>query len=264
MKRILVTGANGQLGMTLQDLAPAYQEFNFYFTDKSVLDITRPEEVDKTFQEIKPEYCINCAAYTLVDQAEKTPEPAYAVNAQGVKHLVNACLEHNTTLIHISTDYVFEGTSEEGYSSSDTPNPINVYGQTKLEGELIIQKHLERFHIIRTSWLYSKKHGHNFYKTILAKAKEGQALTVTDQQKGCPTNAMNLATYILELLISDNQKYGIKHFTDGAAMTWYDFANKILINEGIRANTTLKRGENYRTFAARPAVSILLGDNHKV
>ncbi len=109
MKRILVTGANGQLGMTLQDLAPAYQEFNFYFTDKSVLDITRPEEVDKTFQEIKPEYCINCAAYTLVDQAEKTPEPAYAVNAQGVKHLVNACLEHNTNLIHISTDYVFEG-----------------------------------------------------------------------------------------------------------------------------------------------------------
>ena len=108
----------------------------------------------------------------------------------------NVKIQNNVSIL---TDYVFEGTSEEGYSSSDTPNPINVYGQTKLEGELIIQKHLERFHIIRTSWLYSKKHGHNFYKTILAKAKEGQALTVTDQQKGCPTNAMNLATYIFNL-----------------------------------------------------------------
>ncbi len=258
MKRVLVTGANGQLGRTLQDLAPQYPNIDFKFADKASLDITLSEAVREVFEQFKPDYCINCAAFTQVDQAEKTPEPAYEVNVKGVHNLVMACKNNNALLIQLSTDYVFDGTKEEGYLPTDKPNPINVYGQTKLDGEQLIQEHLKEFFIVRTSWLYSKKHGHNFYKTILAKAREGQSLEVTDQQKGCPTNTLNLAKYILELVLSEKPKYGVKHFTDGEVMTWYEFADKILISEGIRANTTLKRGENYRTFAARPQTSVLL------
>ena len=185
MKRILVTGANGQLGRSLQEIATRHQKFEFLFLDKSKMDITRPEQILRRFQEFGPEYCINCAAYTAVDQAEKTPERAYAVNAGGVENLIKACLEQQTTLIHISTDYVFDGKKESGYFPADTPNPINVYGKTKLLGEQIIQQSMERYFIIRTSWLYSKKYGKNFYKTILEKAKKGIKLTVTDSQKGC-------------------------------------------------------------------------------
>ena len=258
MKRVLVTGSNGQLGKTLQELAPEYQEIVFYFTDRSTLDITQSDEVDRTFQKIQPEYCINCAAYTQVDQAEKSPGLAYDVNVKGVENVVKGCLENDTVLIHLSTDYVFDGKKEEGYTTQDQPNPINVYGQTKLKGEQAIQEKLDQYFIVRTSWLYSKAFGHNFYKTILAKAKAGETITVTDEQRGCPTKALNLAKYILELIVSGNTHYGIKHFTDGVAMSWYEFADKILTNEGYRAKTTLKTGENYCTFARRPRFCILL------
>ncbi|NER09911.1 dTDP-4-dehydrorhamnose reductase [Muriicola jejuensis] len=257
MKRILVTGSKGQLGMTLKELAPKYSDLEFHFTDRETLDITNLEEVHKVFKEIEPEYCINCAAYTQVDQAEKTPEPAYDVNVKGVKHLVQACQQTRTILIHISTDYVFDGTKAEGYFPWDKPNPINVYGKTKLEGEKVIQETLEKYFIVRTSWLYSKKYGHNFYKTILEKAKAGESITVTDQQRGCPTDTENLVRYLLELIQSDSTDYGIKHFTDGEAMTWYEFAVKILIDEGFNDQKKLRKGKNYRTFARRPRVSKL-------
>ena len=139
MKRILVTGSNGQLGRSLQDLAPDYPDIDFKFTDLASLDITHSQEVIRIFKQFHPDYCINCAAYTQVDQAEKTPEPAYQVNVEGVKNLVTACKNSGTVLIQLSSDYVFDGTKEEGYVPSDKPNPINVYGQTKLEGEQIIQ-----------------------------------------------------------------------------------------------------------------------------
>ncbi|NND14777.1 MAG: dTDP-4-dehydrorhamnose reductase [Eudoraea sp.] len=258
MKRVLVTGSNGQLGLTLQDLAPDYPEMKFYFTDKDTLDVTRPEEVTRVFAEIKPDYCINCAAYTQVDQAEKEPEAAYELNVRAIDNLVSACKESNTILLHLSTDYVFDGTKEEGYRPYDTPNPINVYGKTKLEGERFIQEKLEHYYIVRASWLYSKLYGHNFYKTILTKAKAGEPLIVTDQQRGCPTDADNLAKYLLELIASGSTQFGIKHFTDGEAMTWYDFAEKILKDTGYRDKTDLQRGENYRTFAARPRNSVLI------
>ena len=258
MKRILVTGSSGQMGRTLQDLALDYPEMEFYFTDKDTLDVTRPEEVNRVFAEIQPDYCINCAAYTQVDQAEKEPEAAYELNVRAIYNLVGACKESNAVLLHLSTDYVFDGTKEEGYHPYDKPKPINVYGKTKLEGERLIQDNLENYYIVRTSWLYSKVYGHNFYKTILAKAQAGEPLMVTDQQRGCPTNTDNLAKYLLELIASGNTQYGIKHFTDGEAMTWFDFAERILKDTGYRDKTDLQRGENYRTFAQRPENSILI------
>ncbi|MCX2718538.1 dTDP-4-dehydrorhamnose reductase [Lentiprolixibacter aurantiacus] len=258
MKRVLVTGSSGQLGMTLQELAPEYPEMRFHFTDKSSMDITRPEEVSLVFEQLKPDYCINCAAYTRVDQAEKEPDAAYELNVRGVKHLVSACKESNTVLIHISTDYVFDGTRKEGYGPEDVPNPINVYGKTKLEGEQLIQAHLDHYFIVRTSWLYSRKYGHNFYKTILAKAKAGEALTVTDKERGCPTDTVNLAKYLLDLIATRSAEYGIKHFSDGEPMTWYEFAESILNDNGYRDKADLQRGENYRTFAQRPVNSVLI------
>lgn len=257
MKRVLVTGAGGQLGKSIRDLAPEYPSLAFLFLDKSGMDITREEEVMKTFEEFQPDYCINCAAYTQVDQAERTPQPAYAVNVSGVENLVQACNKTQTVLVHISTDYVFDGKKKQGYHPGDTPNPINVYGKTKLEGERIIQKYLDRYFIVRTSWLYSKKYPPNFYLTILEKAKQGETLTVTDTQRGCPTDAANLARHLLELVRSGRTDYGISHVTDGVAMTWYGFAEAILKEKGYLETTALARGENYLTFAERPENSVL-------
>ena len=258
MKRILVTGAGGQLGKSLQDIARQYDQLEFLFQDKSKLDITNQDQVLEVFRQTQPDYCINCAAYTKVDQAEKTPEPAFEINVKGVENLAKASQENETTLLHISTDYVFDGKKTEGYRPEDKPNPINVYGRTKLEGERIIQKHLDRYFIIRTSWLYSKKYGPNFYLTILEKAEKGEKLIVTDTQRGCPTDAANLARHILELIQSGSAEYGISHFTDGIPMTWFEFAEWILKEERLAPYARLQKAENYRTFAVRPTNSILL------
>ena len=263
MKRILVTGSNGQLGRTLKELTSSYPDLNVHFLPKSKMDITQGDEVMRMFNEIKPHYCINCAAYNQVDQAEKDTENAFDVNVNGVKHLVDASKVHNTVLIHISTDYVFDGTAEDGYSPGDIPNPINVYGHSKWEGEKAIQEGLERYFIVRTSWLYSPKYGKNFYKTIVHKAAEGESLRVTDQQLGCPTHTETLSRFLLDLVAVNNTDFGIKHVTDGEAMTWFDFAKRILASEGYEGKISLEKGEyiqrgdNSRTFARRPKVSIL-------
>ena len=258
MKRVLVTGAGGQLGKSIQDLAPGYPDLNFLFLDKSGLDITRADEVMERFQEYGPDYCINCAAYTQVDQAERNPEPAYAVNVKGVENLVLACKETRTVLIHISTDYVFDGSKKEGYHPGDQPNPINVYGETKWLGEQAIQHELHRYFIIRTSWLYSKKHPPNFYLTILEKAKRGERLVVTDAQTGCPTDAVNLGSHILELIGSGSADYGISHFTDGKAMSWFEFARDILGSNRLSEKVYLVKDNKNRSFARRPRNSVLL------
>jgi dTDP-4-dehydrorhamnose reductase len=255
MRRILVTGANGQVGKCIQKIADNYSQFKFFFCGSKELDITNPQSIAKAFED-HFDYCINCAAYTNVEQAEKTPEPAFEINAEGTRNLVKACLKHETILIHISTDYVFDGKKESPYTTSDTTNPINEYGKSKLKGELYIQDILKRYFIVRTSWLYSE-FGNNFYKTILKKAKSGEDLEITDAQKGSPTNANNLASYIMELIAAQSDSYGIHHFTDGKAMSWYDFALDILREVGLEKEVKLDRAKNYRTFAARPAYSVL-------
>src|SRR5690606_10682047 len=160
--------------------------------------------VERVFEQIKPDYCINCAAYTNVEQAEQEPERAFLVNATAVEFLALACKAQSCILIHISTDYVFDGQKTTPYTIYDTPNPINVYGASKLEGELNIKKSLEGYFIIRTSWLYSKEFGKNFYRTILQKAQTEKELHIIDNQVGCPTDAENLMGYILNLISSNN------------------------------------------------------------
>ena len=256
MIKVLVTGSEGQLGKCIQKIAGNYNALDFEFEDSKTLDITDTKSINTEFQLENYTYCINCAAYTNVEQAEKTPERAFAVNADGVKNMATACKKNNVVLIHISTDYVFDGKKEEGYLTTDLPNPINQYGKSKLAGENFIQEIMDKYFIIRTSWLYSE-YGNNFYKTIMNKAKSEKVLYITDEQTGCPTNANNLAKYILDLIVSPKIEYGIYHFTDGKAMTWCDFAKEILEKNNLKEKVRVEKAKNYRTFAKRPNYSVL-------
>ena len=258
MKKVLVTGASGQLGLSIQDIHAQYPNLMFNFFNSNQLDITDNQRIKDVFEHYKFDYCINCAAYTNVEQAEKTPEIAYQVNGDGVENLAKACKENNVNLIHISTDYVFDGEKKEPYTLEDTPKPINEYGKSKLLGENHIKNLLNNYFIIRTSWLYSKSHGKNFYKTILEKAKKGGTLNITDQQIGCPTNTLNLALFILNNLIEKKANFGIIHFTDDIVMTWYQFAEKIITENKLEDRVTLLKAENYLTFAKRPKNSVLI------
>ncbi|MFS4466249.1 dTDP-4-dehydrorhamnose reductase [Maribacter sp. 2210JD10-5] len=256
MKKVLVTGANGQLGQCIQKIAEEYDSVDFVFKDSKELNIINADKVDSIFKDINFDFCINCAAYTNVEQAEKTPEIAFKVNAEGVRNLALACKDYNVVLIHISTDYVFDGEKEGPYTVEDIPNPINEYGKSKLRGEKYIQEILGNYLIIRTSWLYSELE-RNFYSTILKKAKAGEELRITDDQTGCPTNALHLARFIIEQLSIARPNSGILHFTDGKAMTWYGFAKLILEENNLACKVQLVKDDNYRTFANRPRNSVL-------
>ncbi|MET7028784.1 dTDP-4-dehydrorhamnose reductase [Sediminicola luteus] len=257
MKRVLVTGASGQLGLSIQDIRKDFQELEFVFKDRSQLDITSEDQVKDIFDYGNFDYCINCAAYTDVEQAEKTPTIAYKINAEAVKHIAYACKENKVVLIHISTDYVFDGEKGLPYTVDDLPNPINEYGKSKWEGEKHIQEILNQYFIIRTSWLYHKEHGKNFYKTILKKAEKRETIYVTDEQVGSPTDAANLAQFILGLINNEDSTFGITHYTDGEAMTWYDFSKKIIAENDFSSMATVVRDNNYRSFARRPRNSVL-------
>ena len=257
--KVLVTGSGGQLGNTIQELfSKNTLKIDFVFLSKEGLDITNHEDVELILGKQKIDYCINCAAYTNVEQAEKTPEIAYAVNAEGVKNLANTCKEYNVILIHISTDYVFDGEKKEPYTIDDLPNPINEYGKSKLLGEKYIQEIMNNYFIIRTSWLYSKKYGNNFYRTILSKAKIEKQLYITSKQIGCPTNTVNLSKFIInDLIIKSHLLFGLYHYRDEQIMTWYDFAEQILKENKLSHKVKLVKAKNYHTFATRPKNSIL-------
>ncbi|AEM70396.1 dTDP-4-dehydrorhamnose reductase [Allomuricauda ruestringensis DSM 13258] len=257
MVRILVTGSRGQLGLTLQEQSHDFPEVFFDFKASAALDITQPAQLVDAFQKRQYDFCINCAAYTHVEDAEKHPEKAFSVNAEGVKNLAEVCRDHTTTLIHISTDYVFDGEKEDPYTVNDKTNPINEYGRSKLRGERFIQEILPNHYIIRSSWLYSKKFGHNFYRTILKKALAGEDLYITNAQKGCPTDTETLAEFILNEIVLKKKPFGIYHFTDGKPMTWYEFAKQILEENGLTGKVNLVLDTNYRTFAKRPKNSVL-------
>jgi dTDP-4-dehydrorhamnose reductase len=258
MKKVLVTGANGQLGLSIQDIQQDFQGLELVYKDRSELDITNIIQVKDVFESENFDYCINCAAYTDVEQAEKTPNIAYKVNAEGAKNIALVCKEYSVTLIHISTDYVFDGEKETPYTIVDIPNPINEYGKSKWEGEKHIQEILSNYVIIRTSWLYHKRHGRNFYKTILEKANKGETLYVTDEQVGCPTDAANLAEYIVKIIMENTIKCGVNHFTSGDIMTWHGFANLILTENNLDVAIKLMKNLNFTNKIKRPRNSILL------
>lgn len=256
MTKVLVTGSGGQLGRCIQNISEKHSWIKFTFLEAKVLDITDVQKVHTIFESDNFDFCINCAAYTNVEQAEKTPEKAYAVNSEGVRNMALACKKYGVTLIHISTDYVFDGEKDGPYTVDDIPNPINEYGKSKWEGEKHIQQILDQYFIVRTSWLYSE-FGKNFYTTILRKAKTEKIIYVTDEQTGCPTRASNLADFIVNLIVAKNQNFGFHHFTDGVATTWYDFAIEIIRKNGLEGKVSVEKAKNYRTFALRPRNGIL-------
>jgi len=258
MKKVLVTGANGQLGKCLQDAvrqssAPGYQ---FLFLDKSQLDISRKELVETFFFANKIDYCVNCAAYTAVDLAETEVEQAFKINSDGVKFLAEECAEQKATLIHISTDYVFDGKSFEPYLPDDKPNPINVYGKSKLEGEKWARELNPKTFIIRTSWVYSQ-YGKNFYTTMLSLMKERDEINVVSDQTGKPTNAKDLAEYIVKIITNHDENYGIRHFTGAEQMSWYEFAKKIAAENSFSTKINPIPTSQYPTPAKRPMWSVL-------
>ncbi|MDC6350616.1 dTDP-4-dehydrorhamnose reductase [Zeaxanthinibacter sp. PT1] len=256
MKSVLVTGANGQLGQCLRAAAESWDDMVFDFRSQQELDITNKAAIDNLLEGNAYDYCINCAAYTNVEAAEKNSEKAFEINAEAVGIMARSCHEKSVVLIHISTDYVFDGEKAGPYLPSDPPNPINEYGKSKLKGEQYVEQYMSRYFIVRTSWLYSE-YGDNFYIKILEKAHKGETLYITDAQTGTPTNANNLATYILDLIMTGSKEYGIHHFTDGKPMTWFDFAGQILKDNNLEEGTQLIRNNNYPTFAARPKNSVL-------
>ena len=253
---ILVTGAKGQLGKCIKDAAANYPEYDFLFATRELLNIESEKSISNVFKNKRFDYCINAAAYTNVEKAESDQETAFLTNTEGVKQLAKHCDKNNTTLIQISTDYVFDGKKGIPYNEEDTTSPLNVYGASKLKGEQYVQEICQAYYILRTSWLYSQ-YGHNFYNTVLRFAKEGKPLTVTTEQMGTPTNANDLAKAILTIIKSNKEKYGIYNFSNQGEATWYDFAKEILIQNNQLTKSNLTKTDYYFIFAARPIFSIL-------
>ena len=262
---VLVTGANGQLGQSIQFIANQYPNIQFIYTDYQELDITNFESCLTVFAKYKPQFCINTAAYTAVDKAESESDKAHLINAVGPENLAKVCKEFNTILVHISTDFIFDGTSTSlsmtnGYKETDIPNPQSVYGQTKLDGELAIQKNWEKHFIVRTSWVYSQ-FANNFMKTMLRLASERDNLSVVNDQIGTPTNAVDLAEVLLKIITScqteSHEVFGIYNFSNEGVCSWYDFAAAIFHQKGIEIDLKPIPTDSYPTPAKRPAYSVL-------
>ena len=257
MNTILVVGGKGQLGQCLQEKIKKSDPVNqFIFLGSADLNITDAAQIEAVFQHYQPTYCINCAAYTAVDNAEEEKEMAFAINEAAVKRLAENCLKHNTTLIHISTDFVFNGDSSIPLTELLPTNPVNVYGLSKLKGELQVQELMEQYYIIRTSWLYSEK-ANNFCKTMLKLAQSRDSLTVIYDQVGTPTYAMDLAEVIIKIVSNDNQAYGLYHYSNEGVASWYDFAKAIFEFAEVDMKVTPVASAAFVTKAKRPHYSVL-------
>ena len=263
---VLVTGANGQLGQAIQHIANNYLNLNFVFCNSTDLDISNKENCQAVFRKIKPDFCINAAAYTAVDKAESEQDKAELINVIGAKNLAETCKELDTKLIHISTDFVFDGSNNTPYTENQIPNPKGVYGQTKLDGEKAIQNVFSNYYIIRTSWVYSQ-FGNNFMKTMLRLASERTSLSVVNDQIGTPTNAVDLAEALVQIILNNNQQptanqFGIYHFSNEGQCSWYDFAKKIFEINNVNIDLIAIPTSEFPTPAERPKYSVL--DKRKI
>lgn len=260
MKKVLVTGANGQLGSELRTLSAQHPSFAFTFIDIGELDLLDEVATVKFFNSQSFDFIVNCAAYTAVDKAESEKALCRKVNADAVRVLAALAKEHRSRLIHISTDYVFDGEFNQPIDESATPNPLSVYGATKLEGERHVQQLLSDAYIIRTAWVYST-FGKNFVKTIGGLAKQRPELTVVADQFGSPTYARDLAVALMVIVTSIADKKtdvpGIYHFANEGAITWYDFAVFIKDHFGFACTVKPIRTSEYKTAAVRPKFSVL-------
>ena len=259
---VLITGANGQLGQSIQFIANKYPNIQFVYTDFQEMDITNIENCQAVFAKHQPHFCINTAAYTAVDKAESEWDKAHLINAVGPENLAKVCKEFDTILIHISTDFIFDGTSKVPYLETDIPNPKSIYGQTKLDGELAIQKNWKKHFIVRTSWVYSQ-FGANFMKTMLRLASERDTLSVVNDQIGTPTYAVDLAEVLIKIINTENptpntqRPFGVYNFSNEGVCSWYDFAAAIFHQKGIQIDLKPIPTDSYPTPAKRPAYSVL-------
>lgn len=258
---ILVTGKNGQVGTELQQLSEKFaQHFRFVFCDKEALDISNETEVLQLFQQYKPAFCINCAAYTAVDKAETNQQQAYAVNADAVSYLAKACSKYNVVLVSFSTDYVFDGTATQPYLPDSLTNPINYYGYTKYMGEKLALANCAKAIIIRTSWVYSS-YGNNFVKTMIRLMKEKNEIGVVSDQYGSPTYAADLALAVMTIItILSTQSlqsvpYGIYHYANQGIISWHQFALAIQQNMQLQCKVNAITTAQFPTAAKRPAYS---------
>jgi len=257
MTKVLITGAGGQLASCFAKIASEFPKLDLVFLSLDELDITNQKQISSVFNDESPfDYCINCAAYTQVDQAENDEEKAYLVNAAAPGILARECKARDSILIHISTDFVFSGSKLQPYTELDEAEPIGVYGRTKLQGERHIQEVLDRFFIIRTSWLYSE-FGNNFVKTMLRLAHERTKLSVVNDQIGSPTYAVDLARAIFTIIDSESKNFGVYHFSNKGELSWYDFAAKIFELKNIKIELLPIATKEYPTLATRPPYSVL-------
>ena len=256
MKKILVTGANGQLGQCLQKISSQFEEFEFIFTDSETLDITNKEEVNDFFWQNSPDFCINAAAYTAVDLAETDVEKAFLVNADGTENLAEACAENNAQFIHVSTDYVFDGENNLAYTEEDFTNPLGVYGASKLAGDELALEVNPCSVILRTSWVYSE-FGKNFVKTMLNLFATKEELNIVADQFGQPTNANDLAEAIMKIIKSEKITPGIFNFSNLGRISWFDFAEKIAELSEAKIKLNAIETSQYPTPAKRPKNSVL-------
>lgn len=254
--KILITGANGQLGTELHEILEREFPGQTLYTDVQELDLTNAKAVDSYVANNEITHIVNCAAYTAVDRAEEEKMLCAAVNTDAVKNLAMAADANGAKIIHISTDYVFDGTNHRPYRESDKVNPISQYGTTKRKGETLLLALAPQAIIIRTAWLYSA-HGKNFVKTMLRLAETQPEIKVVCDQIGTPTFARDLARAVVKVLQSHQWVPGIYHFTDEGAASWYDFAKAIFRIAGKDVKVTPIPTEDYPTAASRPSYSIL-------
>jgi len=260
-KNVLVTGADGQLGSELKALTGRLnQPFRFMFTDADELDITDRQKIASYVNDYHIQYIVNCAAYTAVDKAETDIEKAYTVNATAVENIALVAKQYGVKVIHLSTDFVFDGKSSVPYTEKIAANPLSVYGKSKLKGEEALQEHASDWIILRTSWLYSE-FGSNFVKTMMRLMSEREQLSIVNDQRGTPTYAADLAEMILHMLqqTEENEwKSGIYHFSNSGETTWFAFAEEIKKLAGLeRCELIPIQSHEYSSVAERPAYSVM-------
>ncbi len=256
--KILITGSNGQLGNEIRELQSAYSHYEFLYTDIAELDITNAEKVNEYFEFHSPDAVINCAAYTAVDKAETDEETAFLVNAKATGNLAHAAADSGAFMVHVSTDYVYDGNNFHPYVETDRINPASIYGKSKVAGEEAIKQAAAKAIIIRTSWLYSA-FGNNFIKTMIKYGKERDSMNVVFDQVGTPTYAHDLAKAILDILpvAMTAEKIEIYHYSNEGVASWYDFAKAIYQFANIDCMVNPIPTKDYPLPAERPFYSVL-------
>lgn len=255
--KIVVTGANGQLGKCLQDVASNFPALQCIFLGREHCDLQQFGMVSQVLQALKPDWVINAAAYTAVDKAEQETQAADLINGEAVGHLAKVCKDIAAKLIHVSTDYVFDGTATQPYVETDTVHPVGAYGKSKLKGEQLIQQlYADGAVIVRTSWVYSR-HGANFVKTMLRLMKEKESIGVVNDQLGSPTYAIDLANALLNICKYPKFVPGIFHYSNSGIISWYDFAVAIREISGLNCKVNAITTADFPTPAKRPSWSVL-------